>query len=221
VEQQVTTAANDSAQGTRILLARHAETTAPDRFHGAESDVGLSEWGVQQAERLGQSLRDASPRALYCSAMRRAVDTAIPIGRACGLEPVHIKALHERSIGFLSGTPRQEKWAVYADTKARWIAGDLEFSHPGGESYAAIRRRVCPIFEELAVRHQGETIIVVAHGVVIRVVLTSLVNGLSPAEFDRIGIDFASVNDLRFEGTTWTVRMLNQVIAASTAPPVA
>jgi len=25
----------------RILLIRHAETQTPDRFHGAESDVGL------------------------------------------------------------------------------------------------------------------------------------------------------------------------------------
>ncbi len=39
-------------QITRMLLARHAETAAPDRFHGAESDIGLSEFGVRQARRL-------------------------------------------------------------------------------------------------------------------------------------------------------------------------
>ena len=39
--------------GTRILLARHAETAAPDRFHGAESDIGLSAAGARQAEMLG------------------------------------------------------------------------------------------------------------------------------------------------------------------------
>ena len=92
--------------GTRLLLARHAETSAPDRFHGAESDVGLSAWGTLQAERLGQALRDASAAALYCSALRRAVETAIPLGRACGLEPVIIEALHERRIGPLSGMSR-------------------------------------------------------------------------------------------------------------------
>ena len=37
---------------TRVLLARHAETSAPDRFHGAESDIGLSELGAGQAQRL-------------------------------------------------------------------------------------------------------------------------------------------------------------------------
>ena len=48
-----------------------------------------------------------------------------------------------------------------------------------------------------------------AHGVVIRVVLTSLVAGYAPADFDRIAIDFASVNDLWFDGRTWTARALN------------
>ena len=160
-------------KGTRLLLARHAETSAPDRFHGAESDIGLSEWGARQAELLGQSLKDPGASALYSSAMRRAVDTAAPIGRACALEPVAIAGLHERKIGPLSGLSREEGWATYAASKERWIAGDLEYSHPGGESYADIRRRVVPIFEDLAGRHRGETIIVVAHGVVIRVVLTT------------------------------------------------
>lgn len=207
--------------GTRILLARHAETAAPDRFHGAESDIGLSALGHEQAGRLGEWIAGANPSALYCSAMRRAVDTATPIGRACRLEPVVIPTLHERRIGMLSGVPREEGWATYAAVKERWIAGELEVSHPGGESFADIRRRVCPILEGLADRHRGQTIAVIAHGVVIRVLLASLVIGFTPADFDRIAIDFASVNDLSFDGETWTARALNQVVAPSPARPVA
>ena len=105
--------------------------------------------------------------------------------------------------------------------RRRWIAGDLEHTHPGGESYADIRRRVIPIFEELVARHHGETIIVVAHGVVIRVILTSLVDGFQPADFDRIAIDFASINDLAVDGTRWTAGPLNHLVAASEARPVA
>ena len=200
-------------KGIRLLLARHAETSAPDRFHGAESDIGLSEWGARQAELLGQSLNERGAIALYSSAMRRARDTAAAVGRACALEPVAIAELHERKIGPLSGQSREEGWATYAATKARWIAGDLDHTHPGGESYADIRRRVVPIFEELAARHRGETIIVVAHGVMIRVVLTTLVVGFQPADFDRIAIDFASVNDLLFDGSTWTASQLNQYLS--------
>jgi 2,3-bisphosphoglycerate-dependent phosphoglycerate mutase len=208
-------------EGNRLLLARHAETSAPDRFHGAESDIGLSEWGVRQAELLGQSLREVGATALYSSAMRRAIDTAAPIGLACGLKPVAIPSLHERKIGPLSGLSREDGWATYAASKDRWAAGDLEHTHIGGESYADIRRRIVPIIDELTNRHKGETIIVVAHGVVIRVILTSMVSGFQPTDFDRIAIDFASVNDLVFDGTIWTAVSLNQCAAASPARPVA
>lgn len=209
------------ATGTRILLARHAETSDPDRFHGAESDIGLSAWGREQAERLGGWLAEAGPAALYCSALRRAVDTAIPVGRACRLAPVVVPALHERRIGPLSGVSRSDGWATYSAVKVRWIAGELDATHPGGESFADIRRRVSPILEDLASRHRGNTIVVVAHGVVIRVALTSLVADLLPGDFDRIAIDFASVNDLWYDGRVWTARALNQVVAPSPARPVA
>jgi 2,3-bisphosphoglycerate-dependent phosphoglycerate mutase len=208
-------------EGTRLLLARHAETSAPNRFHGAESDIGLSERGVYQAEQLGLWLADRQANALYSSSMRRAALTAACIGRPCNLQPVPITGLHERKIGPLSGRSRDEGWAIYAATKERWIAGDLEYTHPGGESYGDIRRRVVPIIEDLGRRHRGDTIMVVAHGVVIRVLLTSLVSSLTPADFDRIAIDFASVNDLFLNGHIWTAGALNQIIASSPEPPVA
>jgi 2,3-bisphosphoglycerate-dependent phosphoglycerate mutase len=208
-------------QGTRLLVARHAETADPERFHGAESDIGLSAWGTRQAGLLAESLKDMRVSAVYSSAMRRAVDTAAPIGHAAGLSPVTITALHERRLGPMSGTSRADGWSIYAASKERWILGDIEHTHLGGESYADVRRRVVPVFWELAIRHRGQTIVVVAHGVVIRVLLTSVLAGSGPAEFDRIAIEFASVNDIWFDGTTWTAQKLNDVIMPSSARPVA
>jgi 2,3-bisphosphoglycerate-dependent phosphoglycerate mutase len=204
-----------------VLLLRHAETAAPDRFHGAESDIGLSAWGERQAELVGESLRPMGAVALYSSAMTRAVATARPIGVACNLVPIVEPGLHERRLGPLSGVSREEGWSIYAQSKAQWIAGKLEYSHPGGESYADIRRRVIPIVSEIVARHAGRTIVVVAHGVVIRVILTSLLAGFHPGDFDRVAIDFASINDLWFDGDNWTARELNRVVAASPARPVA
>ena len=110
-------------------------------------------------------------------------------------------------------------WSTYAETEERWIAGELEVEHPGGGAFADIRRRVCPILEDLAARHRGQTIVVMANGVVIRVALHEhLVVGSSPADFDRIAIDFASVNDLWYDGRTWTAHTLNQVVAPSPSP---
>ena len=204
-----------------MLLLRHAETSAPDVFHGAESDIGLSDWGHRQAALLGDHLKGKGASALYCSAMRRAVDTAGPIGKACGLAPILIPALHERKIGPLSGLSREEGWSIYAESKRRWIAGDLEYTHEGGESFADIRRRVVPIFESWRFPHRGQTFIVVAHGIVLRVLLTTLIDDLPPAEFDRIAIDFASINELVRDGHRWRAETLNRIVAPSPARPVA
>ncbi len=195
---------------SRILLLRHAETSAPDRFHGAESDVGLGDRGHRQAAEVAARLARLKPVALYASGMRRARETARPIGTACGLETRLVAALHERRMGALSGMEREQGRPFYEATRERWMAGDLEATHEGGESFEAIRQRVVPAFRELARPHRGETIVVVAHGVVIRVLLTTLLEGSGPHEFQRFGIDFVGVNDLRSEGRTWFAVALNE-----------
>ena len=200
----------DPSTFARVLLLRHAETAAPGQFHGAESDVGLGPRGFEQAEAAAPAVARYRPAAVYSSAMLRARQTAAPIARACGLEAVPVAALHERRMGALSGVPMAEGWAAYTAAMAAWQAGDLDAAHEGGESFAAIRDRVLPALEEMARRHPGATIAVVAHGVVIRVVLSCWLDG-SPARFDRFGIDFVAVNDLHHTAEGWQARMLNGV----------
>ncbi len=202
---------------------RHAETSAPEFFHGAESDIGLSDWGYTQARQVAQFLRTQAPstQAVYSSGMRRAIETARPIAEIFSLAPQMLEPLHERKIGPLSGLPRDKGWAVYSEVKARWIAGDLDATHPGGESYDDMRRRVVPVIEELVARHRNQTVVVVAHGVVVRIILCSLLPDLSPARFDSVAIDFASINDLRFDGDRWRADRLNWVVSPSESKPVA
>ena len=210
-----------SSHGMRLLLARHAETSAPDRFHGAESDIGLSDWGIRQAQLLGDFLKEAR-------AHRHLLIGDASGDRHCGPD--------RSGVSFGShGNPHasRAKNRPLERSFTRRRLGDLRgdqgtmdrrrprLAHAGGESYADISRRIAPIFADLTARHRGETIIVVAHGVVIRVLITTLVSGFQPADFDRIAIDFASVNDLLFDGTTWTASSLNQCVAASPAQPVA
>ncbi len=194
---------------TRVLLLRHAETSAPACFHGAESDVGLGERGHRQAEAVARHLANQRPGALYSSGMRRAIETARPIARACGLQMQIVPDLYERRMGSLSGRPRDEGWAIYDEARRRWISGDLDHTHPGGESYADIRRRVVPAFLQLAEQSPGQTAVVVAHGVVIRVLLTSLIEGFGPADFDRIAIEFVALNELQSDDGRWRATSLD------------
>ncbi len=203
---------------TRVLLLRHAETSAPDRFHGAESDIGLGPRGFSQAESVARSLSILRTDALHTSAMLRARQTAEAIGRACALTPLIEPDLHERKMGPLSGLSRLDGMSAYDEAKRRWTAGDVDYSHEGGESYAQIRARVVPIIERLVSRAPGQTLVIVAHGVVIRVLLCALLKGQGPADFPVYKIDNAAVNDLRHDGHAWTAVALNQVVEPAENP---
>ena len=202
---------------TRVLLLRHAETADPLIFHGAESDVGLSERGRCQAEAIAAVLAAQSPDAVVSSAMRRARETALPIARACGV-PLRIEAeLHERRVGALSGTPTQKGDGVWPATLRRWIAGDTGFAPPGAESFEGIRGRVLPVWERVTAEHAGRTLVLVAHGVVCRVLLLSLLPGWGVADWHRMGpIHNVAISELVREGAwAWqAVRINERVVEA-------
>jgi probable phosphoglycerate mutase len=193
----------------RILLLRHALTSAPDRFHGAESDIDLGPEGHRQARSAAGALARLRPGAVYCSGMRRARQTAGPIAEACGLEPVVVPELHERRMGPLSNAPIAEVRAEVERHILRWGEGDLDAAHPGGESYRALRDRVVPPFAGMAERHRGETVVVVLHGVVIRVLITALIESFSPGDYHRIAIRHVAVNDLRYDDRGWHAAALD------------
>ena len=72
---------------TRILLLRHAETSAPDLFHGAESDIGLGERPAPGRGRRRAPGRPPARRPLLARPCAAPSRRPTPIGRACGLVP--------------------------------------------------------------------------------------------------------------------------------------
>ena len=72
----------------------------------------------------------------------------------------------------LSGSRESRGMEAYHEAKKRWMAGELDYTHEGGESYADIRDAAPSLPSRRSPqRHPGETIVVVAHGIVIRVLL--------------------------------------------------
>jgi broad specificity phosphatase PhoE len=200
---------------TRVLLVRHGESADPNVFHGAESDVGLSDWGRQQAEIAATKLAAYRPDGIVSSAMRRAIDTATPIARACGLELQIEPLLHERRVGDLVGTPT--KGDVWPETLERWMAGDTGFAPPGAESFDAIRDRVMPIWERLTAQFAERTLLIVGHGAVCKVLLLSLLPGHSAADWRRLKlVPNLGLSELITDGAGWKGVRINVPLAPRT-----
>jgi probable phosphoglycerate mutase len=80
------------------------------------------------------------------------------------------------------------------------------------ESFAQIRDRAVPAFERIARRHTGGRVAVIAHGVVCKVLLLSLLRDLGTAEWTRLGRALnLSVSELVPDGPHWRANQLLEV----------
>lgn len=151
---------------TRILAIRHGETAwnVDTRIQG-HLDIPLNETGLWQAQRLARALaaQDAI-HAIYSSDLLRAHDTARAIADATGAPLATHLGLRERCFGVFEGKTFVEIEAIWPDESARWRRRDPHWAPQGGESLLQVRDRIAQTLNELAARHPGEQIVLVAHG---------------------------------------------------------
>jgi broad specificity phosphatase PhoE len=165
-----------------ILLARHGQTAdnAGGRILGRR-DPPLTAVGLEQAERLAASLRDAGVRAVWTSPLLRARHTAEVVGAALGLQPEVLPDLVESARGRWEGRSVAEIARETPDLYRAFVAADPSFAFPGGESLGEQGTRTA---RALAVVAQGPLpALVVAHAGTIRAAL-ALRDGAVPPEAD-------------------------------------
>lgn len=150
---------------TRILAIRHGETAwnRDARIQG-QLDIPLNDTGRWQAERTAAALADEPIEAVYASDLARARETAAAIAHARGLPLQTHAGLRERHFGAFQGRTWAELEREHSDVVRAWKARVPDFAPPGGESLLDLRARVEGTFAELAARHPGAQIVVVAHG---------------------------------------------------------
>jgi probable phosphoglycerate mutase len=154
---------------TRIIAVRHGETAwnVDTRIQG-QLDIGLNAQGRWQAERVGAALAEESIDHIYSSDLERAHTTAQAIARHASNSTAREVALHQglRERGF--GSFEGETWADIAqkwpDQSLRWKQRDPHFAPPGGETPTELMARVSAAVHDIAARHTGEHIVLVAHG---------------------------------------------------------
>ena len=151
---------------TVFALVRHGETdwNRERRIQGS-TDIPLNELGRQQARATGALLATRRWTALVASPLSRAAETARLIGEHVGLgDPELEPRLAERDYGAAEGLTGFEIDALFPD------GADV----PGREARESVAERAVAALHDLAARHPGEAVIVVAHGGVIRSVLEAV-----------------------------------------------
>ena len=151
-----------------ILLIRHGETVwnLQRRMQG-QQDSPLTPLGLQQARQVARRLRAVPHAALYTSDLGRAHQTARCIADETKHEIVSEPGLRERSFGIFEGLTNAELEVRHPDLHALFEKRDPHFTMPGGESAAQFHARCLGTLQSIAERHDGETVAVVTHGLVL------------------------------------------------------
>jgi 2,3-bisphosphoglycerate-dependent phosphoglycerate mutase len=152
-------------QITRILAVRHGETAwnRDTRIQG-HTDIGLNDHGRWQADRLALALGEEPIAAFYASDLSRARETAEAVARRHGAYVQMHTGLRERSFGRFEGQTWAELESRHPEEALAWRKRVPDFAPPGGETLLQLRERVVGTVEQLAARHPGEQVLLVAHG---------------------------------------------------------
>ena len=194
---------------TNVWLIRHGEpdVSVRGRCYGS-LDTGLSPAGREQAARLAERLI-AEPFAALCSSPRhRAIETAETIAAPHGLAITILPEFRELDFGDFEGRTYDDIATTHPELYRQWMETPTLVQFPNGESFTQMRTRVLGAYRDLLARHEGQTIGVVAHGGVVRIVLADAL-GVPDENLFRIAQRYGALNLIRYLGEFPSVELVN------------
>ncbi|MEU7134043.1 bifunctional RNase H/acid phosphatase [Streptomyces sp. NPDC046261] len=206
-------AAADLGTPTTFVLLRHGETalTPQKRFSGSGgTDPELSASGRRQAEATAAALAArGTVQAVVSSPMRRCRETADVIAARLGLDVRVEEGLREADFGKWEGLTFAEVKERFPEDLDAWLASSKAAPTGGGESFAAVARRVALARDKLLARYAGRTVLLVTHVTPVKT-LVRLALGAPPESLFRMELSAASLSAVAYyaDGNA-SLRLLN------------
>ncbi|MBV9762825.1 MAG: histidine phosphatase family protein [Acidobacteriaceae bacterium] len=194
---------------TRYWLIRHGEPAEETRGRCYGSlNVGLSDRGREQMRRVAEVARPGWFDCVYSSPARRALESARILAAAAGCAVRTAGDLRELHFGDFEGLTYEEAAARDPELYQRWMEAPTEARFPNGESFREMQARVMGAFEAIRREHEGETVAIVSHGGVNRILLAWAL-GMPDEKLFRIAQRYGAVNLLRMVEGTPVVEAMN------------
>jgi probable phosphoglycerate mutase len=197
-------------QPTSTLLLRHGETPlSTERRFAGRGDIPLTEAGLAQADAAAARLAArGNIDVIVTSPLLRARRTAEAVARATGAPLEVCDDLAETDFGKWEGMTFAEIQERWPDELAAWLAS-VDVAPPGGESFAAVTRRVVAGLDRLLTAHALKTLVLVSHVTPIKTLACRAMLA-PPAAMYRIHLDVASLCEIDwFSDGPAVVRSLN------------
>ena len=146
-----------------IIVVRHGETIEnKQRIIQGQSEGYLSDYGKQKNKELGVILKHKKINKIYTSTLIRAVDTAKEIYKHhANIELEYADSLMEWNLGVLEGKKYPENLEITSDWE-------------GKEKPDSVKKRLMLFLDKIVKEHHNKTILLVSHGLTIKVLSTIL-----------------------------------------------
>ena len=196
---------------SKLFLVRHGETElkSSERLWG-HTDVKLDALGLKQAERLRDRLALEKIDAIYSSNLQRALITAEIITSKHQLAVVACAELREFNYGKIEGLTHEQINQLYPEFYKSMMQRTTNLKFPGGESVYQLNNRVSQFLDRLKKHTPEQTILIVAHFGLLRVLLCRLL-GIGIKLRWQIHLDLASLSILETNQQGAILRLLNDV----------
>jgi len=183
---------------TRLFLLRHGETEANiDQIYQGQGDSPLSELGRQEASELARALKSENFSAVYSSDLLRSHETASYVAEPHNIAAIKLEGIKERHYGIWEGLNFEEIKKKHSKIYRGWLEDPARTTIPEAETLEALQQRGVNTIEEIINKHQGQTVCVVGHGGINRVILFHYMN-LDLNNFWRIKQDNCCINIIEF-----------------------
>jgi probable phosphoglycerate mutase len=191
-----------------LIRHGHVDGIVPERFRG-RADLALTSIGKRQAERTAECVAAQwSPSAIYASPLRRAVQTADPIARRCGVPLQTLDAFIDVDYGDWQGLSLDEARARWPVEFGTWLSTPELAKFPRGETLGTAFDRVSAGLLGLEIAHSDETIVVVSHDSINRLALLRVL-GAPQRAYWRVVQDPCGINLVEKGGATFALHAMN------------
>ncbi|PYN89838.1 MAG: hypothetical protein DMD87_03875 [Candidatus Rokuibacteriota bacterium] len=203
----------------RLFVVRHGETewVRERRFAGSR-DIPLTEAGREQCAAAARALAGTPVAAVYASPLERARASAEVIAKPHGLPVSIVPAFSEMSFGAWEGLTREEVQARHPEAWAQWRAAPHLLAPVGGETLAQVAERVGAGLAVLQEAYSEQTIVLVSHGVVARVIVLGAL-GLGLDRLWTLDAAPAGITEIEYEPGWATVHRMNTVAHLDAVAP--
>lgn len=203
---------------TTLYLIRHGATPENEKrpriLQGNGVDNALSATGREQARQVGAYLSTFDIDVIFSSPLRRAVETAEAIASHHDLTVQAIDQIHEVDVGQWQSLDWSTIQRDFPEAYERYIQDSGKHGYLGGESCGDVLNRTAPAFDELLRSNVGRRIAVVAHTVVNRTWLSSLL-GIELNRAKELPQDNCCINVIRYRDGLTQLVTLNSTLHLS------